>query len=173
MKPILCALLLVTASLFAQDKPGNFVVSGLTFAKPAGWKALESKSEMRKAQLEVPAAKGAEPGECIFFYFGPDGAGGVQANVGRWLQQFAKEPAVKHGQKQVTINDVKMTLVEAEGTYLSGQPGGEKVPKANYMLLGAIVEAKEGSIYVRLTGPAATVRGANKDFIAMLEKALK
>ncbi len=163
-----CAL-----SLQGQDKPGKFEVGGLKFAKPAAWKTVEAKGDVRKAQFEIPSAKGADAAECVFFHFGPGGAGGVQANVGRWLQQFAKEPAVKHAQEQLVVNGVKLTFVLAEGTYLTGPPFGEKVPKANSALLGGIIEAKDGSLYIRLTGPAATVRDANKDFRAMLESALK
>ena len=40
-------------------------------------------------------------------------------------------------------------------------------------LLGAIVEGEEGSVFVRLTGPATLAKGARADFEKMIESGLK
>ena len=42
---------------------------------------------MRKAQYSVPGKSG-KSGEVVFYYFGSGGAGGVKANVDRWMKQF-------------------------------------------------------------------------------------
>jgi hypothetical protein len=40
--------------------------------------------------------------------------------------------------------------------------------KTGYRLLGAIVEAPEGNVFFKLTGPAATVGAAQADFDALV-----
>jgi hypothetical protein len=150
----------------------SFKVSEFTFATPKGWTKLESSSPMRAAELKVGTGK--EASDVVFFYFGPGGAGGVKANVDRWLSQF-QEPRTEANTKteEKTVGKTKVTYVTAEGTYLSGMPGGPKTAMPNYMLLGAIVEGAEGSVFVRLTGPAASAKAANGDFRGMIEGALK
>jgi hypothetical protein len=92
--------------------------------------------------------------------------------VDRWLSQF-KEPREKLNSKVDTakINDRTVTFVQAEGTYMSGMPGGPKTPQPNSMLLGAIVESPKGNVFARMTGPAGLVKDAQGDFKKMIESA--
>ena len=66
-----------------------------------------------------------------------------------------------------------MTFVRAEGTYMSGMPGGARTPQANSALRGAIIESDQGAVFVKMTGPAALVKSAEDDFRKMIESALK
>lgn len=161
-------LLLLTAASAAE----SFKVSEFTFATPDGWKKLPASSSMRAAELK--AGEGKDAADVVFFYFGAGGAGGVKANVDRWLSQF-KEPrdAANTKTEEATIGKTKVTYVTAEGTYLSGMPGGAKTEMPDALLLGAIVEGAQGSVFVRLTGPAAQAKGQAGAFRAMIEKALK
>ena len=43
----------------------------------------------------------------------------------------------------------------------------------NYRLLGAIVDAPEGAVFFKLTGPSATVAAAEKDFDSMISSIQK
>ena len=88
------AILLPLGSIVAQDKtkPVTFKVSEQTFSKPAKWVEQKTASSMRAAQFGVLGKGGKPVGECVFFYFGPGQGGGVQANVQRWLGQFAPKP---------------------------------------------------------------------------------
>lgn len=63
--------------------------------------------------------------------------------------------------------------MRAEGTFLSGMPGGERTPQPGYALRGAIIEAAEGDVFVKMTGPAALVKSAEGDFRKLIESALK
>ena len=57
---------------------------------------------------------------------------------------------------------------------MKGPPfGGNKVPVPNSGLLGAIIGGKKGAVFIKTTGPKATVKGAEKDLKAMVAKALK
>jgi hypothetical protein len=79
---------------------------------------------MRKAQLNVPGS-GEEFSEVTFFHFGQGQGGGIQANVGRWFSQFQDAQTGQHEEK---INGIRVVFVTAEGTFLSGTPGGPLTP---------------------------------------------
>lgn len=165
--------LAILASASAADAPATFKVSEFTFSRPEGWEWVATTSQMRKAQLKVPDAKTKESAEVVFFHFGPGNAGGVQANVERWFKQF-EEPKEKSGAKseEVTVGKHKVTYVQAEGTYRSGMPGGPQTPMPNYALLGAIIEAEGGSVFIKMTGPKALTRSSTGAFKKMVESAL-
>ena len=76
--------------LMAEDL--KVKVSEQTFTKPAAWKSEKTASKMRAAQFSVPGKAGEEAAECVFFYFGPGAGGGAQANLQRWVGQFARDP---------------------------------------------------------------------------------
>ncbi len=156
----------------ARAAEESFKVSEFTFATPKGWKKEQPRSSMRKAQLSAPGKDGKKDAEVTFFYFGPSSGGGVQANVSRWFGQFTDRKNEKAEEK--TVGGVKITYVSTEGTFMSGPPfGGPKTPVSNSGLLGAIVEGKQGSVFVKMTGPLATVKAADAGFRGMIEGALK
>ena len=161
-------------SVFSADGPATFKVSEFTFKRPANWEWVETSSAMRKAQLKVPGADKKESGEVVFFYFGESGGGGTKANIDRWLGQF-QEPKdkIKSKVEEVTAEKRKITYVQAEGTYMSGMPGGAKTAQPNTMLLGAILESDNGNVFVKLTGPAALTKASADEFKKMVEGALK
>jgi len=168
------SLLLFCAISVRAEAPATFKVSEFTFTRPANWEWVETTSSMRKAQLKVPDAKGKAGADVVFFHFGKGDGGGTKANVERWLGQF-KEPRnqIQARTEDVTIGKHKVTYVQAQGTYLSGMPGGAQTPMTDYALSGAIIEADEGNIFIRMTGPKELVSSATADFKKMIEGALK
>ena len=161
---IIAGLLLCWTPLVSAEE--KVKVAGYEFGSPAGWKSAKPSSRMRAAQFSAGDA------EVVFFYFGPRGGGGVKANVDRWMKQFQDAKNQKVETKE--IGDVKVTYVSATGTFMSGPPfGGPKTPKKGYALLGAIIEGKEGAIFVKMTGPEATVQANADKMQAMVEGALK
>ncbi len=123
---------------------------------------------MRKAQLEV--GEDAAKAEVTFFHFG-GGSGSVTDNVSRWYSQF---PGSEETQKSETmdVGGVKITFVQAAGTFNSGMPGGPTTPKADYALQGAILEnAATGDVYIKMTGPKETVAAATEAFRKMVKDA--
>jgi hypothetical protein len=159
---------------FAADAPKTFSVGEFTFARPGNWEWVAVTSPMRKAELKVESKDKQQKAEVIFFHFGEGNGGGTKANVDRWLSQF-KEPREQLNSKvdEAKINNRTVTFVRAEGTYWSGMPGGPKTPQPNSMLLGAILESPKGSVFARMTGPAALVKDAQSEFKKMIESALK
>ena len=148
----------------------KFSVAGYTFSSPGGWKASPPSSSMRKAQFLAPGKNG-ESAEVVFFYFGSGGAGGIKANIDRWMGQFKNAENKKVENK--TVGGTKVTYARATGTFLSGRPFGAKTPKEGYALLGAIIEGKQGAIFVKMTGPEAAVKANSDKMRAMAESALK
>lgn len=146
---------LIILSLLAFAFQANAVeVAGYSFKAPEDWKSSPPSSNMRKAQFAIPGKSGKD-GEAVFFYFGGGGAGGVKANVDRWMKQF--EDPQGQSVKTETVGGTKVTFAQAHGTFLSGRPFGPKTPKAGYAMLAAIVEGKQGAIFVKMTGPKETV----------------
>jgi hypothetical protein len=144
-------------------------VAGYRFIAPDGWKQSEPSSSMRKAQFELSTEDG-KTAELVFFYFGPSGGGGVRANVDRWLKQF--EDLQDQDVKEEIVQEVKVTYARATGTFLSGSPFGPKTPKPGYSLLGAIVEGRQGSVFLKMVGQTQAVHAFEKPVIEMIEKSL-
>jgi hypothetical protein len=103
----------------------------ITGEDPATWKKPPPTNAMRKANYVVPRAEGdADDGELVVFYFGPGEGGDIEANVDRWIKQFADiEPGdVKRADR--SAHGLSQHTVEiASGTYSSGMPGGPQTPK--------------------------------------------
>lgn len=184
MKPFSARILLLAAALFvlfscnkkqpqssSQIQQGPDVVAahdvnavaGIRWTRPERW-GMGPPRQMRIATYDIPASEGdAEGGECAIFYFGSGQGGDISANIGRWAEQF------ENGQPEQSskdVNGMKVTLVKIAGTYLA--PGGPMMQstgkKDNYRLLGAIVEAPEGSVFFKLTGPSKTVVACESEF---------
>ena len=129
---------------------------------------------MRVATYQVSASEeGEEPAECAVFHFGSDQGGNVEMNIRRWVGQFESEPTPEQSTREV--NGLQVTEVRIAGTYLA--PGGPMMMsqgrRENFRLLGVIVEAPEGSVFFKLTGPAAVVTAAEpalEALVSSLEK---
>jgi hypothetical protein len=163
------AALALAGPVHAQSKATAPAASagGVKWSVPKAW-TDQPGSSMRVATYRVPGAKGAEPGGVAVFFFGPGQGGTVDANVERWSRQFEGTPPAERSAKRV--NGLAVSLVRLGGTYLA--PGGPMMQsqgkKPDYRLLGAIVEVPEGMLFLKLTGPAATVAAAQADFDALV-----
>ena len=160
---------LLTLGLVQAQEQERFTVGGLTFEVPEHWTSIKPSSTMRKAQLQVPGKR--QNGEVVFFHFGPGNAGGTEANIERWYGQF-QEPKSQinpRSEKAELADGTRVTLVQAEGTYLSGLPGrGARNPQPDFALYGAILEHSKGHVFVRFTAPKATVIGYARNFRDMI-----
>jgi gluconolactonase len=138
----------------------------LTLDVPESWKERQSTSDMRLGELEIPAAEGdKEPAELIVYYFGAQGAGTRKANIDRWIGQFEGEGR----QAKVFTGKARAgeySLVDVTGTYQKpvGPPIARKTtPMPAARMLAVILAAKDGDVYLKLTGPAKTVSKAAAD----------
>jgi hypothetical protein len=166
MKRAAVLLFLTSAWLLATIQGA---AGGLRWTVPERWEATAQRP-MRVATYKIPAAPGTgtEDGECGIFYFGKGQGGSVEENVERWAGQF--EPREKPRTAVKTINRLKVHTIEIAGTYLA--PGGPMLQsqgkRPGWRLAGAIVEAPEGLVFFKCTGPAATIEKARKELDALL-----
>jgi len=159
---LLSGIALSSALLAVEGAAG-----GIHWTVPARWQ-VQAARPMRMATYTIPAAMGGEAGECGIFYFGKGKGGSVEENLDRWVAQF--EPAAPVKKTQTSVNGMPAHRIDVSGTYLS--PGGPMMQsqgkKAGWRLLGAIVETSDGLVFFKCTGPAATIRGAEKEFDELL-----
>ena len=175
-RPVLLAFAAILGTLAptAVSSQGARIsaAGGIKWTVPGAW-SEHAGSAMRVATYEVPGPKGAEAGEVAVFFFGPGQGGSVDANVERWSRQFEGTPKPERSPKRV--NGLAITMVRLGGTYLA--PGGPMMQpqgkRPGFRLLGAIVEAPEGLVFFKLTGPAATVGPAQADFDALVASLAK
>ncbi len=152
--------------------------AGVRWTVPSAWKLGEERP-MRIASYLI--GDGAEQADCAVFYFGPGQGGAVQANIDRWVGQFT-QPDGSESTKAAktdnhTIAGLKVTTIDLSGTYMSsmGGPmsGGKTEEKPGYRMLGAIVEAPEGPVFFKLTGPSTTVVKSLDNFQQLVESVKK
>ena len=163
----LCTFLAIAASAPAAD-PIEFSVGSFSFERPEGWTWVQPASPMRKAQLGFQGKDGAC--EITFFHFGAGQGGGVQANIDRWFNQF-KEGTTDT--KTETVGKTQVTFVKAEGTFMSGMPGGQQTPMTGYGMRGAILASEGGDVFIKMTGPESAVKEAEPAFDKLVRQAAK
>lgn len=143
--------------------------AGVGWTVPTRWQIQPSRM-MRVATYLIPKSEDEEePGECAVFFFGQGQGGSVELNLQRWQNQFETESGgtPTPAQRKSSINSIPVTTVSLAGTYLASmgpmfQAGAVKKP--NYKMLGAIVEAPEGNVFFKLTGPEKTIMSAEGEF---------
>lgn len=140
----------------------TFPVGDLNFTVPSKWQIEPVETPARGGQWRVPPLKpDSEPGEVVAFYFGPGVGGSAKENIEAWISAMMTaegHPAAAE-QKHHETNGFKISQVVAFGTYsqVVTLPGVPPAAKANYGLLGAVIENAQGNIYWRFTGPEALV----------------
>jgi hypothetical protein len=172
MRTLMIAALAVVAGL--QTAPAG----GLGYTAPPAWKTRPASSSMRVAEFVVTKAAGdGEDAELIIYFFGSMFgrlAGGVDANIDRWISQMQQPDGSASKDKarraEQTINGLKVTTIDLSGTYIAEvRPGAaERYNKPNFRLRAAVVETKAGPYYIKMTGPAKTMAAADADFKAFL-----
>jgi hypothetical protein len=153
---------------------GRLALGPFSLAAPADWTTKPITSSMRAADFLLPGKPGAEA-ELIVYYFGPDGAGSVDDNINRWVDQF-EQPNGKPSREVAKIEKTKFGGQDATYISLSGRfvaqamPGvTQAVDKSDQALLGAIIASPKGPYYFKLVGAKATVDANAKAFRGMLE----
>ena len=155
-----------TATLEAPASGG-----GLTWHAPAPFVVRAPKSSMRVAEYGIDGDAAAE---LAVFYFGPDQGGSIEANMTRWIGQFAQPDGseTKAKRDELSVKGLPVALVEAKGTYSGGMamPGSAApASQPDAMLLGAIIKGPNGSVFFKLVGPRASVEKARSGFDALVQ----
>lgn len=137
------------------------------FDAPESWTTQPPANSFRKAQYSIaPVEPDKDASEVVVFYFGPGQGGSTAANLNRWRDQFSdgsgnKLPADAMKMERFRASDWDVVLVEVAGTFdvsMPGMSGGDGAKRANYRLIGGVVEVPGGSYFVKATGPDATIQ---------------
>jgi hypothetical protein len=150
-----------TAGTAAPGGTAGVKETSIVWKAPEAWTVVNHPSPMRLATYRIPKAEGdAEDGEMTVTRVGGD----VQSNIQRWSKQFEGAPAPKTSER--TAGDMKVTIVELEGTFSGmAMPGqAAATPKSDYAMLAAIVEGTGDPHFFKLTGPKKTVEAARGGF---------
>jgi hypothetical protein len=149
----------------SNSAPANSPAAGeLRYKAPDGWVKEQTTSTMRVAQFKLPKTEGdAEDALLVVYYFGATQGGAVQANIDRWISQMQQPDGSatrdKAKTETSTVNGLKVTSVDASGTYTAemapGTPGQRN--DANYRMRAAVIETPKGNYFLKLVGPARTM----------------
>jgi hypothetical protein len=135
--------------------------AALTWKAPASWTLAPNPNQMRLATYKLDATT-----EMVVARAGGDAA----ANVTRWTGQFDSSYTLKETHK--TVHDLKVTVVEIDGTFKGGM-GPTSGDHAGWTMLAAIVEIPKTpnaqAYFFKVVGPSATVHAAEKPFEAMID----
>ena len=146
--------------------------AGVHWTAPAGWKT-DAPQPMRAATYTVVAVSGDKANaECAVYFFGAGQGGSVEANIQRWNGQFHGadgKPSPAKVAKRTTARGITITTIDTSGDYSGlGGPLSSGHPVPGYRLLGAVVEAPGGNIFVKFTGPAKTIAANEAKFEQLL-----
>ncbi len=135
---------------------GESSAGNMAWTTPADWTEVAPTS-MRRPNFVVNGAEGASEVQCYVTELAGDG-GGIDANINRWRGQIGLKPlgeAELAALERITVLDTPAVYVEFEGVYggMGGQAG-----KPNSILAGALLELDDKAIFIKMVGPADSVR---------------
>jgi hypothetical protein len=164
---LLIAAALLTAATASQadskdaPKTRQIKVDDLKMTVPAAWKQQRPANKLRKAQFQVPPAKGDKEAVELVVYEFPGGGGGAGANIQRWIGQFQSKGR-KAKVTQGMAPQGKYVVVDISGTY--NQPIGPPIrrmskPLPNARMLAVILLVTEAKkvYYIKFAGGGKTV----------------
>jgi hypothetical protein len=137
----------------------------LKYSAPAGWVTKTPSSTMRLAEWTLPkAASDSEDALVTVYFFGANMGGNAQANIDRWIGQFA-QPDGKNSKdaaktsESATTTGLNVVMVDVTGTYVAEvTPGSaEHFNKPGWRQIAALIETPGGPHFVKVVGPAATL----------------
>lgn len=177
--PVLFVALLLVRPAAAQDDapephPIALAEGALLLEVPGGWEPVKPKFRIIAHEFSLPAAEGdPAPGRMTI----STATGGTEANIARWIGQFRSPEggALQGENKKVekkSVDGLEVHLVDLRGDF-QDRPGPfapRAVNRPNYRMLGAIVPTEgSGTWFLKLYGPAETMKAAEKGFRKMIE----
>ena len=133
----------------------------LEWSMPTGWVELPP-TDLRLANFSLQASPESE---CYLSVL-PGSAGGVVGNINRWQKQMG-QPDLTEAQiaalPKIPLLGLEATKVVIDGAF-GGMSGTD--PKSGYRMYGAVLQAGENSIFVKMTGPQAVLTPEETNFDA-------
>ena len=164
---LLLSLALIPSGVLAES------AAGVQWTAPAGW-TTQGPAPMRAATYthprRRPATRPAANAACI------SSARARAAPPTRTsIAGTASSPVrVEHRRAgkvaKRTVHGLAMTTIDVSGAYsgMGGPMAGASRTVPGYRLLGAIIEAPGGNVFIKLTGPAKTIAANQQKFELLL-----
>ena len=151
-------------------------LGGITFTPPSEWRDF-GPSGMRKADYAFgPVGSDVDSATLSVYYFGKESGGSVEDNIKRWIGQMTMPDGGKAAdnaeRKTYKVAGLNAHMVKVAGIYNAGgmMMGSAATPKEGYLMEGVVLEAPEGNVFFKLTGPEAGVEAMSHGFMAMLSQ---
>lgn len=122
----------------------------LVVTAPSDWTVTEPQHSFYLNTWELPGG-----GVANISFFG-DKPSIVQDNLTRWVNQFQNADGTPvETAENFSLNDAPMEtqMIFVEGTLVSTAQIGGGEARENWMLIGAVIEAPHGQLYVKVIGP--------------------
>ncbi len=130
---------------------------------------------MRVGTFRIPAAPGdLVDAECAVYFFGSGQGGTVEQNLQRWENEFPQpegsSAATAAKRSDFVVAGLKVHTISVTGMFMAASRPAEagEQPVPDIRMLGAIVEAPQGLVFFKLTGPINTVSSAEPAFNYMI-----
>ncbi|MDB4617249.1 hypothetical protein OAK81_01370 [Verrucomicrobiales bacterium] len=146
------------------QRPATPGAPRLIWDLPEGWKEVET-TQMRDANLRFGEN---DEGECYLTKLS-GGGGGLVANVNRWRGQMGlpdAKPEEINALPKKPLFGTDATYIDLEGDF-GGMGGGEA--KKDYKMLGLVLTAQGGAVFVKMTGPKTLVDANTAKFDAFCQ----
>ncbi len=138
-----------------------------TWTAPETWKETPARP-MREVTFNT-----ADEGVEVYVAALGGAAGGTLANVNRWRTQMGVNEPLTEEQlaalPKITMLGKECPFIEVPGTFTG--MGGTAQP--GYLLLGTLCEIDGQSVFVKMTGPEAAVKGEKDRFVAFCQSLAK
>jgi len=128
---------------------------------------------MRVAQYRLPG-EGAEDASLVVFRFA--GNGTIQQNFARWVGQFQQPDGRSSVEvaktRQFYAGGLPIYVLDVTGIFVAEtRPGsGVRENKQDWRMIGAVAEASDELVFVKATGPDATLERWSASIDAFLHR---
>ena len=132
-----------------------------------GWESKQPAMDFQLASWDLPGG-----GAATISWLGPS-METVGMNLDRWFRQWqtaSGEPSKDGEIIPDAEGNLPFTYVRVAGTLTDVRQVGGGEPRADWVLLGAIVESPKGPLYVKAVGPQAELGAQAEDFMAAVRK---
>ena len=153
-----------------DDSGGEVRLESLTLIAPKGWGRKAPQSKFILAEYVLPRVEGDKLDARLTLSVA---AGTIEANIGRWKDQFGGNPEKSH-QEKIDVNGMTVTLVDFYGDYNDQRgPGAPAVKRPDFRMIAAIIPVGDQLHFVKAVGPKKTMESYAEKIRAFIDSAKK
>jgi len=153
-----------------DDSGGEVRFENLTLTAPKGWGRKAPQSTFILAEYVLPRVEGDKLDGRLTLSVA---AGTIEANIGRWKDQFGGNPEKSH-QEKIDVNGMTVTLVDFSGDYNDQRgPGAPAIKRPDFRMIAAIIPVGDQFHFVKAVGPKKTIESHAEKIRAFIGSAKK